>query len=72
MPRQGDEPPSMNEQATLRDAPASKAGRFRVGNTILGRYTVVGELGQGGMGGCTSASTRSAESATWACALRGI
>ena len=50
MPRQGDEPPSMNEQATLRDAPASKAGRFRVGNTILGRYTVVGELGQGGMG----------------------
>ena len=34
----------------MKGAPAAKAGRFRVGDSILGRYTVAGELGQGGMG----------------------
>ena len=50
LPEHSDEPLSFGGAATLRDAPASKAGRFRIGDSVLGRYTIMGELGQGGMG----------------------
>lgn len=47
---QADEPRSLGDQATMREALSATSGRFRVGDTILGRYTITGELGQGGMG----------------------
>ena len=37
-------------RVTLRDDAVRKNGRFRPGDSILNRYTVIEELGQGGMG----------------------
>ncbi|MGN0852636.1 MAG: bifunctional serine/threonine-protein kinase/formylglycine-generating enzyme family protein [Kiritimatiellia bacterium] len=41
---------TINSEVTLKGAPASPSGRLGPGDEILGRYAVLDELGQGGMG----------------------
>ncbi|MGN0853144.1 MAG: protein kinase, partial [Kiritimatiellia bacterium] len=41
---------TINSEVTLKGAPASPSGRLGPGDEILGRYAVMNELGQGGMG----------------------
>jgi hypothetical protein len=48
LPTQGHEALSLGSLTTQRQA--LPGGRFKVGEDILGRYRVTGELGQGGMG----------------------
>ena len=45
-----DDPPSMPSMDTLRGRTTPRGQRLRDGDVLLGRYTVLSELGEGGMG----------------------
>lgn len=49
-PPVGQQPPGDTYGAVFREAPASRLGSFSAGEPIAGRYTLLGILGEGGMG----------------------